>query len=358
MNFRTGKESYKDRRRTKNPREEWKVFENTHPAIVDEETWNLAQHCRETKRRPHPDSLGEANPLTGLLFCADCGAKLYNHRKRRTEHLVYHRHIGKYYPSYGSDAYCCANFRSNARSLRDCCTMHYIRTAAVRELLLDTIKNVSAFVKKSEAEFIRQVREASELRQEAAAKASRKQLAKDQKRHAELDTVISKLFEQSAAGKIPEARFDTLLAGYEKEQAELAQSVERLKAELQTFDADSVRADKFIELVKKYTDFTELTTPMIHEFVEKVIVHEADRTESGRVQQVDIYLNFIGKFDVPMEPREPSPEEIAEMEKLQKRRARIRANNRRFIEKRQREMAANEHMMEGGDALAKAEIVS
>ncbi len=267
VNFRTGKESYKDRRRTKNPREEWKVFENTHPAIVDDETWNLAQHCRETKRRPAPDSHGEANPLTGLLFCADCGAKMYNHRKRRTEHLVYHRHIGKYYPSYGSDAYCCANFRSNARSLRDCCTMHYIRTAAVRELLLDTIKNVSAFVKKSEAEFVRQVREASELRQEAAAKASRKQLAKDQKRHAELDTVISKLFEQSAAGKIPEARFDTLLAGYEKEQAELARSVERLKAELQTFDADSVRADKFIELVKKYTDFTELTTPMIHEFV-------------------------------------------------------------------------------------------
>ncbi len=111
------------------------------------------------------------------------------------------------------------------------------------------------------------------------------------------------------------------------------------------FEGDSLRGDKFMELARRYTDFTELTAPLLHEFVEKVVVHESDKSSGRRVQQVDIYLNFIGKFDMPMEPREPSPEEIAEMEKLQKRRARSRANNRRFIEKRQREMAAagNQH---------------
>jgi len=344
VNFRTDKPSYKDRRRTKNPKEQWKIFENTHPAIVDAETWELAQKCRETKRRPHTRHNWEANPLTGLMFCADCGNKLYNHREDNTGKMYWHKQMGKYYPRSSHDIYSCATFNDNGNRNRGKCTMHYIRTAVVRELLLDTIKSVSSFAKTNEAEFIRQVRESSELRQETAAKASRKQLAKNQKRHAELDAIISKLFEQSAMGKIPEARFETLLAGYEKEQAELSQSIEKLQTELSGYDNDSTRADKFLELAKRYTDFSELTAEMIISFVEKILVHEGEKINGKREQEVEIFLNFIGKFELPaveLTAEEIAAEAAAE-EKLQRQRERKRENTRRFNEKRQREIAEQE----------------
>ena len=339
VNFRTTKESYKDRRRKDNPQDEWKVFRDTHPAIIDEETWNLAQKCRETKRRPRPTYDRTPNPLTDLLFCADCGNKMYNHREEKTGKMYYHKQVGKYYPRSARDTYTCATWNDSGNLITKKCTQHYIRTAAVREILLDTIKNVSGYVQDSEEDFIRQAREASELQQEVAAKASRKTLAKNQKRHAELDTIISKLFEQNATGKIPDARFETLLQGYEAEQTELTQSIEKLQSEIDNFDSDSVRADKFIEIVKRFTDFTELTTPMINEFVEKIIVHEGDKTSGERVQKVEIYLNFIGRFDMPMDIVEPTQEGIAQAEKLQKQRERKRANYKRYVEKRQEIMA-------------------
>ena len=337
VNFRSKKESYKDRRITANPQDEWLIFKDTHPAIVDEETWNLAQKCRETKRRPQPKYDREANPLTGLMFCADCGNKMYNHREEKTGKTYYHKKIGKHYPRSARDIYQCATFSDSGNLINKKCTLHFIRTAVVRELLLDTIKNVSVFVRENEAEFIRQIREASELQQEAAAKASRKLLGKNQKRHVELDTVISKLFEQNATGKIPDSRFEILLAGYENEQSELSESIGKLQAELSGFDADSVRADKFIEVVKRFTDFSELTTPMIHEFVEKIIVYEGDKSSGERIQKVDVYLNFIGKFD--LRTAEPSPDEIADMEKLHRQRERKKKNYRTYVEKRQRIMS-------------------
>ena len=335
VNFRTNKKSYKDRRRTKLPQGEWKIFENTHFAIINEETWNLAQNCRETKRRPN--YLGEANPLTGLMYCADCGNKMYNHREAATGKMYYHKQLGKSYPRSARDVYYCSAYSNKAISLRvRPCKPHFIRTAVVRELLLDTIKNVSGYVRGNETEFVKQVRKASEIQQESLAKLSSKQLVKNQKRRAELDTIISKLYEDNATGKILDARFEILLAGYENEQSELAQAVAKLQTELASFDSDSVRADKFIEVVKKFTDFSELTTPMINEFVEKIIVHEADKSDDGRFQKVDIYLNFIGKFDVPIP--EPTPKEIAEMEKLQTRRKKKREAFHRYVEKRRREM--------------------
>ena len=340
INFRTSKKSYKDRRRTKHAPEDWLIFENTHPGIVDRETWNLAQKCRETIRRPSPKLQGEANPLTGLMYCADCGGKMYNNREEKSGKMYYHKQLGKWYPRSARDVYYCSSFRNNSKSLRTNCTSHFIRTAVVRELLLETIKKTCGYVRGNEAEFVRQIREASEIQQEAAAKSSRKQLAKNQKRHTELDTVISKLFEQNATGKIADTRFETLLAGYEKEQSELSQANEKLQAELDSFDSDSVRADKFIDIVKRYTDFTELTTPMIHEFVDRIVIHEGDKSSGERTQQVDIYFNFIGKVNMLEEAPEPTPEEIAAAEKLQKQRERKRANFKRYIEKRQREMAS------------------
>lgn len=327
VNFRTYKDSYKDKQTKFAPPEDWVIFEGTHPAIIDRETWETAQRCRKTVRRT--DSLGEANPLTGLVFCADCGGKMYNHRiPHRTE---YTHPNGKVYSRPPKDDYSCSTYSLTNRKFARQCSQHYIRTAVLRELALDAIRTVSGFVKRSEVEFIRQVREASTVRQEETAKAHRRRIAKEQKRVAELNTIIKKLYEDTATGKLSDKRFDLLSAEYEREQEELEQSIAALQAELDNFHADGERADKFIAIVKRYTDFTELTPSMITEFIEKIVVHEADKSSGEREQQVDIYLNFIGKFEVPA--HEATAEELAEEEARREKRERHREAQRRYYQK-------------------------
>jgi len=331
VNCRTRKDSYKDKQGRKMPEEEWLIFENTHEAIIDPETWETAQRCRKTIKRT--DTFGEANPLTGKMICADCGARMYNHRKAGGK--PYQHLNGRTYKRSPSDMYTCSTHNYARNRFTSACSNHTIRTAVVRELILDAIKAASSFVKTNEAEFIRQVREASAVRQEETAKAHKKRLAKEQKRVAELNTLIKKLFEEHALGKLPDKRFEILSADYEQEQAALEQSVLILQGELEDFEADSVRADKFIEIVSKYTDFTELTPAMINEFVDKVIVYEADKSGGERHQQIEIYLNFIGKWEAP--PVELSPEELASEAEKKRKLDQRRATQRRYEEKRRKE---------------------
>ena len=211
------------------------------------------------------------------------------------------------------------------------CTNHQIRTVVLRELALDAITSVSGFVKTNEAEFIRQIRETSVIKQEETAKSRKQKLLKEQKWIVELDTLIRRIYEDNVSGKLTDKRFEILSQEYEQEQTELEKSIDILTAELDSFTADSVRADRFIDIVKRYTDFTELTTPMIMEFIEKIVVHEADKSSGEREQQVDIYLNFIGKFDVPVS--EPTPDEIAAEEKARLKRERHRESQRRYAAK-------------------------
>ena len=175
----------------------------------------------------------------------------------------------------------------------------------------------------------------------------KRKVAKDQKRSAELDTLIKRLYESFALDKISEERFDMLLAGYENEQKELKACIAARQDELDTFEHDTAQIDQFLELARKYTDFTELTTPMLHEFVDKIVVHASDRDELGeRYQAVDIYLKFIGKFDIPVQ--EPTPEELAEEEKARQRRAYNREKARESYErKKARKSAVTEATAEG-----------
>ena len=331
VNFRSYKPSYKDKKQIKRPPEEWLIFENTHEAIVDAETWKLAQRSRQTVRRT--DTTGEANPLTGLLFCADCGAKMYNHKrggKAIREGMKPDPESGL----YSGDNYNCSTFVFSAKQLERKCCSHYITTKAVRTLILDTIKTVSAYAISDEKGFVEKIRTASQIRQDNAAKELKRKLSRDRKRSGELDGLIKKLYESYATGKLAEKRFEILSAGYEREQEELDAVIKREQAELDAFNADTDRADQFLELVKRYTDFSVLTTPMIYEFVDKIIVHAPDKSSGERVQEVDIYLKFIGKFDVPLP--EPTLEELAEQEALRKKREKRREYSRRSREKKQR----------------------
>lgn len=312
VNFRSHKASYKDKNAVKNPKEKWLIFENTHEAIVDKETWELAQKLRKTPRRH--DTLGEANPLTGLVFCADCGAKMYNHRNKG----------GSKGKPYSSDFFDCSTYTLAHQKYSKACCGHYITTKALRILILNTIKNVSKYAISNKNEFMEKVRTASKIQQEETAKDTKRKLKKDSKRVAELDNIIKKLYESFAVGRISEERFDILIAEYEAEQKTLQASVSEAENQLEIFEKDTANVEQFLELAKKYTDFTELTTVMINEFIEKIVVHAPEKVDGDRVQEVEIYLNFIGRFE--LSPPELTPEEIKRQKML--RRQRIRSRER------------------------------
>ena len=309
VNFRTHKESYKDKHSVSSPKEDWLIFENTHEAIVDKETWELAQKLRKTPRRI--DTMGEANPFTGLLYCAECGAKMNNHRSRG--------HGPKPYPS---DYFDCSTYTHACQKHFRACSSHYLRTKALRTLVLETIRTASTYAIENQEEFLEEVRSASQVRQASAAKDAKRKLNKERRRVEELEGIIQKLYESYATGKITEERFDSLLPRYEEEQKSLRESVADVEQQLAVFTEDTARADQFLSLAKKYTDFTELTTPMLNEFVDKIIVHAPEKLEGDRVQEIEIYLKFIGRFDLPAP--ELTPEELKREEFLRKERIRSR----------------------------------
>jgi hypothetical protein len=193
------------------------------------------------------------------------------------------------------DEYVCSSYRHHSRS----CTCHYIRVNVVEELILTAIRNVCGYVRENEGEFVEKVRELSAVQQEHGVKESRKKLAKSKRRQEEVATLIKKLYENFALDKIPEKNFTDLLAGYNDEQSKLEAEIAELDAAIKEWDADSVNADKFIDLVRKYTEFPELTPQILNNFVERVVVHEADKSSGRRTQEVDIHFNFIGNLSFP-----------------------------------------------------------
>ena len=213
VNFRSSKKSYRDKR-VKNDPSDWLIFENTHEAIVDPETWQLAQQVKRTVRRT--DTTGVANPLTGLVFCADCGAKMYNHRGKRKK-------AGR---EYSVDFYSCSTYTLTFERETQMCSSHTVSTKALNALILETIRTTASYAIQNREEFIQKVRSISQVRQQEAAKELKRKVAKERKRSAELDVLIKKLYETYAMGKLEEKRFELLCAEYEKEQAELEQLLE------------------------------------------------------------------------------------------------------------------------------------
>ena len=323
VNFRTFCKSYRDKR-VPNAPEDWLIFENTHEPIIDPETWHLAQRMRQTVRRT--DTIGVANPLTGLVFCADCGAKMYNRRGRSTVN-------GR---TYTGDSYNCSTYELGREHVIQKCFSHSISTRALNALLLDAIRLTATYAIENQEAFIQKVRSAAQIQQQEAAKELKRKIAKARKRISELDVLIKKLYETYAMGSLEEKRFMLLCGEYEKEQAELEEILMADQTNLEQFQENTERATQFLALAKKYTDFTELTPAMLYEFVDQILVHAPDRSSGERVQEVDIYFKFIGHFEVPasaLTPEEQTAEEI--------RRKKHIANQKRYLRQKER-IAAGE----------------
>ena len=281
-------DNFKTKKRRKAKPEELMVFRNTHEAIIDEETWNNAQRLKRTVRREVKNGTYK-NRLTGLLYCADCGAKL-SYRSPNSQH----RQDGKTYDA--DNCFCCSSYRGLHRD----CTMHYIKVSVVEELIKKAIHTVSSFAIENEEEFIRRLEALSDFQAETAVKENKKALATAERRVKELDELIRKLYEGNASGKIPDKHFERLLAEYDSEQGALEGRIEEIRDSIAEHEKNTVRTDKFMEVVRKYQDCGEITTPMLNEFIEKIVVHEADKSGGrlNRKQKVDIYFNFVGQIDL------------------------------------------------------------
>ena len=334
VNFRTYKESYKDKRSRMTPKEDLVIFEDTQEAIIDKETWERVQSLRKTIRRT--DTIGEANPLTGLMFCADCGAKMYNHRGKAGKARDWAgRPNGKRRPD--RDEYNCSRYDLGNQRYDTYCTTHLIRTVVVNELLLEAIKEVCNYAQNNEAAFIEQVCSASGERQKKAIKTIRQRKQRSEKRADELSRLIRKLYEDNVNGKLSDKLFEQMLHDFELELDGLNTSITQDQQELDRISSESVNAEKFIALVKRYTDFSELTPAMINEFIEKIVVHQAEGKGASRTQEIEIFFNFVGKVEIPHEEVELTEEEIAAIAEQERRRAKKAEYNRRYMQKKRKQ---------------------
>ena len=310
VNFKTRKH-FKDKKSHYVDESEWTIFENTHEAIIDQETFDNVQRIRANVKR-YPDGWGEAAPLTGLLYCADCGAKMYVHRTNNGKRI---------------SQYTCSNYSKTPVGIL-CPTQHRINESAVLTLVSDMLRAIAEYSKNNRAEFVRTVQETQAAQQASDISKKKKRLAAAQKRAGELEKLICKIYEDNVLGKLPDARYAALDAQYAKEQNELAGEITELEKAIGTYEQTRKSAEKFIALIDKYENFDKLTVAMLNEFVEKILVHERDRKGSiETTQEIEIYFNFVGKYMPPhFGEVNLTPEELEALRKKEERKDRLHQN--------------------------------
>lgn len=280
VNFKTYSKSYKQKKQLKNDPSEWQVFEHTHEAIIDQETFDIVQRIRDGRRRWTP--MGEMPILSGMVFCADCGAKLYQVRGRtlpQSEYMV------------------CSTYRKKGKQV---CSSHQIRNCVLEDFLLDGICQTTAYVREHEDEFVEMVTKKKRAECDRSLRDGKRELEQAQNRIRKLDDIIQRLYEDNVEGKISDERFMKMSENYENEQKTLKARVTELHSMITSEQEANVNADRFIDLVKKYTDVHELTAEIIREFVKKINVYQTERIDGKRVQRIRIVWNCIGEFTPPV----------------------------------------------------------
>lgn len=271
-NFKTVKKSYKSKKQIFKPRDEWMIFENTHEPIISQHDFDLVQKLRLNKRvRQKCD---DPNPFSGIVYCADCGAKLYLSRGSGIPANMECMKCGTYSKHYHE------------------CTAHYIRTCVLSELVVDELNKVLTDVHRNEDAFIRKVMEQSAATHLDEIKKAKKTLTRFEQRITELDKMYAKLYEDRALGKITDERFEQLSRNCDDEQAKLKADAVQLNALIDEREQKSGDISRFVNHVRRYECITELTPEIMHELVEKIVVHEADKSNGYREQEIEIFFRF------------------------------------------------------------------
>ncbi len=286
INFRSTTKSFKNKKKIERPPEEWQIFKDTHPAIIDREVFSLVQELRKHRRRPTKS--GIVSPFSGLLYCADCGEKLYysvtNNYKREQAYFF------------------CSSYRKNS----EVCSAHYICEKVVEQIVLESMQRILLNVQAFEKEFARKQMDCYTEDKKKQLAAKRRELSKAKKRIAEIDALIQKIYEDNASGKLSDERYATLSLSYEEEQKTLKASVPEMQAYLETETDKTESLQRFIQKVKQVTELKALTPELIHEFVDRIVVHEPRYLDGKRVQLLDIYYSGVGIL------HELTPEEMEE----------------------------------------------
>ena len=286
VNFRSTTKSFKNKKKIERPPEEWQIFKNTHPAIIDREVFALVQELRKHRRRPTKS--GIVSPFSGLLYCADCGEKLYysvtNNYKREQAYFF------------------CSSYRKNS----EVCSAHYIREKVVEQIVLESMQRILLNVQAFEKEFARKQMDCYTEDKKKQLAAKHRELSRAKKRIAEIDTLIQKIYEDNASGKLSDERYATLSLSYEEEQKTLKAAVPELQSFLETETDKTESLQCFIQKVKQITELKVLTPELIHEFVDKIVVYAPRYLDGKRVQLLDIYYSGVGIL------HELTPEEMEE----------------------------------------------
>ena len=274
VNFRTKKKSYKSHSVVYLPKDEWVIFEDTHEAIIDRDTFDTVQKLREgVRRRVSID--GEMSIFSGLLYCADCGAKMYLNRHRGSE----------------KDAFNCASYRKEKERT---CTSHYITLHAIEDIVLYDLQRVLGMAKGQETEFVSMLQEKNKKMTKSDLSEKAKECDEAEKRIAVLDRIIQNLYEDKVSGTLSEERFIKSSKNYESEQAELTDKVKFLKEELMAVQKETADINKFMRLIKRYTEITELNAEIVRTFIDKIYVHKGEKAQGGHRQTIEIIYNCVG----------------------------------------------------------------
>ena len=297
VNFRSTTKSFKNKKKIERPPEEWQIFKNTHPAIIDREVFALVQELRKHRRRPTKS--GIVSPFSGLLYCADCGEKLYysvtNNYKREQAYFF------------------CSSYRKNS----EVCSAHYIREKVVEQIVLESMQRILLNVQAFEKEFARKQMDCYTEDKKKQLAAKHRELSRAKKRIAEIDTLIQKIYEDNASGKLSDERYATLSLSYEEEQKTLKAAVPELQSFLETETDKTESLQRFIQKVKQITELKVLTPELIHEFVDKIVVYAPRYLDGKRVQLLDIYYSGVGILHelIPEEMEEAFQQHLAERNK-------------------------------------------
>lgn len=281
----TYKVSYKSKKTKKNPEEKQYFFPNTHEALIDEETFDLAQKRIATRNRP--TKVDEIDIFSGLLFCGDCGYKMYLMRGAKT---LERKH-----------AYTCGNYRNRARN-DFVCTTHYIRKSILSEIVLADLQRVLSYVKAHEQDFIQTANEYNAQSAKKALASQQKELDKAELRMKELNLLFRKLYEDNALGKLSDEQFAFLTSGYDDEKKTLTRRITELTEQINAVNERNTDVKRFVALVRKYTEINELTYENVHEFIDRILIHELDRENNTR--KIEIFYSFVGKIESGDEPTE------------------------------------------------------
>lgn len=272
VNFRTHMKSYKVHKIVYNPEEDFMIFENTHEPIVTKQEFELVQELRKNKRRPQKSDV--VNPFAGIVYCAECGERMYLSRRKNERPEQEHMRCSTYAKE------------------QDKCSVHYIRTCVLNEIVLGELNKLLATVKADEDNFLQTAMNNSVQKKSSEITKAKKTVKQAEKRIAELDKLFTRLYEDNVLGKLSDERFTMMSTAYEEEQQKLKATVSELTALIDASEKKSSDVTAFLEIVRKYEHITRLTPEIMHELIEKIVVHEADKSSGKRVQQIDIYYRF------------------------------------------------------------------